>query len=104
MKRFEMTREYWINEEHYTVCKSVKFDNKPTLFELRSDAKLGFLLFNSQGYEISAFSVTLYEVTDSPNRNGQVSRPVLTLVYMKNGRYKICMNQTSEDIPPFNPY
>ena len=56
------------------------------------------------GYKISAFSVTLFEVTYSPNKNGQVSRPVLTLVYMKNGRYKLCMNQTSEDMPPFNPY
>lgn len=42
MKRFEMTREYWINKTHQTVCESVKFDYKPTLFELRSDAKLGF--------------------------------------------------------------
>lgn len=104
MQELKMIRQYWIDRDPYPVGLPGYFEYKPSLLELRSDVKSGFSTLSIQIPEMSAFSLTLYRVLDFSTKNREHLQPVLTLMYMWNGRYKLCMNQTSDDMPPFNPY
>lgn len=103
MLKIKMLKYYWIDGIPTPAYAPEYLDYIPTYYSLLLNAKAEFIIHHIQNTEISAFSITLYNISDAQDDSSELTSPISTLLYMQSGKAMVCLKRTTEDMPPFDP-